>query len=120
MTNLQQLIGQAKKEFAEKFSLNGRWWRKDLSSAFKTVVIEYNKDIEAFLKAKLREAYKAGAEGMRNAIEIKVLTPSTEPPPNNLSQNQIFGSGQMNAMIRINEKVEAFLSTLNPPNTSII
>ena len=33
----------------------------------------------------------------------KIITPTVEPPPNNLSQNQIFASGQMNMLLRVTD-----------------
>jgi len=33
----------------------------------------------------------------------KVITPTVEPPPNNLSQNQIFAGGQMNMLLRVTD-----------------
>ena len=36
----------------------------------------------------------------------KVITPTIEPPPNRLSQNQIFAGGQTNMAIRIIELLD--------------
>jgi len=41
----------------------------------------------------------------------KIITPTVEPPPNNLSQNQIFASGQMNMLLRVTD----LLSSLDKP-----
>jgi len=36
----------------------------------------------------------------------KIITPTVEPPPNGLSQNQIFASGQMNMLLRVFDLLE--------------
>jgi len=41
----------------------------------------------------------------------KIITPTVEPSPNNLSQNQIFASGQMNMLLRVTD----LLSSLDTP-----
>jgi len=38
----------------------------------------------------------------------KVITPTVEPPPNNLSQNQIFAGGQMNMLLRVTDLLASF------------
>ena len=38
----------------------------------------------------------------------KIITPTVEPPPNNLSQNQIFAGGQMNMLLRVTDLLESF------------
>jgi len=43
----------------------------------------------------------------------KIITPTVEPSPNNLSQNQIFASGQMNMLLRVTD----LLSSLDTPLT---
>ena len=43
----------------------------------------------------------------------KIITPTVEPSPNNLSQNQIFASGQMNMLLRVTE----LLYSLDKPLT---
>ena len=53
---------------------------------------------------------KKGAEGVIERIREnlpKVITPTVEPPPNKLSQNQIFAGGQVNMLLRIEEKLQA-------------
>ena len=40
--------------------------------------------------------------------ELKVVTPTIEPPPNKLSQNQIFVGGQMNMLLRMIEIIEKY------------
>ena len=39
----------------------------------------------------------------------KVITPTVEPPPNKLSQNQIFAGGQVNMILRVKELLETIL-----------
>ena len=39
----------------------------------------------------------------------KVIIPTIEPPPNRLSQNQIFGGGQANMLIRVKELLEVMI-----------
>ena len=43
---------------------------------------------------------------VRELRELKVITPTVEPPPNKLSQNQIFAGGQMNMLSRMTEIIE--------------
>jgi len=40
---------------------------------------------------------------------LKVITPTIEPPPNKLSQNQIFAGGQTNMILRTIEIIEKYL-----------
>jgi len=42
----------------------------------------------------------------------KVITPTVEPPPNKLSQNQVFAGGQVNMAIRTKELIEKELKEL--------
>jgi len=37
----------------------------------------------------------------------KIITPTVEPPPNGLSQNQIFAIGQMNMLLRVFDLLES-------------
>ena len=50
------------------------------------------------------EAYK---EELKKRIGwLKIITPIVEPPPNNLSQSQIFASGQVNMLMRVREVLD--------------
>jgi len=41
---------------------------------------------------------------VRDAIsKLKIITPEREPPKNKLTQNQIFATGQMNMLVRLND-----------------
>ena len=46
---------------------------------------------------------------VREIKALKVITPTIEPPPNRLSQNQIFAGGQMNMLVRMGEIIEKYL-----------
>ena len=61
------------------------------------------------------EIHQAVAEERKRVRENlpKIITPTVEPPPNNLSQNQIFASGQMNMLLRVTE----LLASLDKPLT---
>jgi len=48
-------------------------------------------------------------KAIREIKNLKVITPTIEPPPNKLSQNQIFAGGQMNMLVRMAEIVEKYL-----------
>ena len=41
--------------------------------------------------------------------KLRVITPTIEPPPNKLSQNQVFAGGQMNMLMRMNEVLNKFI-----------
>ena len=61
-------------------------------------------EVEIWFEKKLREVEaQAVAEEMAKVRENlpKVIMPTVEPPPNNLSQNQIFASGQINMLLRV-------------------
>ena len=45
-------------------------------------------------------------KAIREIKNLKVITPTVEPPPNKLSQNQIFAGGQMNMLMRMNEMLD--------------
>jgi hypothetical protein len=48
-------------------------------------------------------------KAIREIKKLKIITPTIEPPPNRLSQNQIFAGGEMNMLIRMNEIIEKYL-----------
>ena len=87
-----------------------------------------SQEMAALGKEKIFRAVKAGylsyrpifinqavAEERARVMEIlpKIITPTVEPPPNNLSQNQIFAGGQMNMLLRVYD----LLSSLDKPVT---
>jgi len=48
-------------------------------------------------------------KAVREIKNLKVIIPTIEPPPNKLSQNQIFAGGQMNMLVRMAEIIEKYL-----------
>ena len=59
-------------------------------------------DLKSFLSKSIDLAVAEERERVRENLP-KIITPTVEPPPNNLSQNQIFASGQMNMLLRVTE-----------------
>ena|SRR3990167_5227017 len=56
----------------------------------------------------LIDAYNAGLDAAVEAVKsTKAITPNVEPPPNHLSQNQIFAGGQVNMHLRVMEAIES-------------
>lgn len=52
----------------------------------------------------LADARKEVMLEVRDVIsKLKIITPEREPPKNKLTQNQIFASGQMNMLVRLND-----------------
>ena len=54
----------------------------------------------------IRESERNRIIGILKKLEQnlpKVITPTVEPPPNRLSQNQIFAGGQANMLLRVME-----------------
>ena len=48
-------------------------------------------------------------KAIREIRNLRVITPTVEPPPNRLSQNQVFAGGQMNMLLRATEVIEKYL-----------
>jgi len=69
---------------------------------------EFTREIESFLSFKIQEAVAEERARVRENLP-KIITPTVEPPFNNLPQNQIFASGQMNMLLRVFD----LLSSLN-------
>lgn len=104
-TTLQEKIDERVGEFKEKYKgilppeaieAGADWYRQAFLSIAKEVV-----------------------EEMRDKMP-KVITPTIEPPPNKLSQNQIFAGGQTNMAMRVLEVlgvIEKNIETLEKPNT---
>ena len=60
-------------------------------------------------KTSLREEIAAKLNKIIEEIKnLKIIIPTVEPPPNKLSQNQIFASGQMNMLLRVTEIIEKY------------
>ncbi len=104
MNELEKLIEEATEQLRVQFSENEARGTAADEDAIINIMI-----------AKLTKTFKSGAKAMEEAIAPahKILMPTKEPPKNNLSQNQIFGSGQMNMAMRIDEHAKAFWEALN-------
>jgi len=79
-----------------------------LCADFTTDGYAYYEELKIFLADELAIARAEERERVRENLP-KIITPTVEPPPNNLSQNQIFASGQMNMLLRVFD----LLSSLN-------
>ena len=55
-------------------------------------------------------------EAVEILMSVEMIIPSKEPPKNQLSQNQIYGTGQMNMKIRIKDKFDFILRSFNSNN----
>lgn len=87
---LQQLIEEAKKEFERK-------WQYDEFTYESTGFFDMDKATD-FLEAKMKEAYREGAKGMKDAMKDMDIS---DPSLKTAMQNKVL------------EQAEAFLSTLN-------
>lgn len=54
----------------------------------------------------LQEIFKIIEEPLKAIETLQILTPDVEPPPNSLTQNQVFAAGQMNMIMRVREHVD--------------
>ena len=70
---------------------------------------ELKSAIKQTFSTSIAQAIAEERERLRENLP-KIITPTVEPPPNNLSQNQIFASGQMNMLLRVTD----LLSSLDP------
>ena len=95
MTLLKQHIEESQKEFEEKFP---------------TKQIEYPY-IKSFLTSREKLLVEKLIKEIKNNLP-KVITPTVEPPPNHLSQNQIFAGGQVNMATRVIEELDDLLKSL--------
>ena len=81
---------------------------QQLKEELKKEVIELLKkgytasDFDSILNLFAEKIRKATIEEIENNLP-KVITPTVEPPPNVLSQNQIFAGGQVNMVMRVKE-----------------
>lgn len=70
-------------------------------------------EIENFLSSLAHRFFEFGLERAKEiAKNVKVITPTVEPPPNRLSQNQIFAGGEVNMNLRIGEAIDSELQKL--------
>jgi len=68
---------------------------------------EKTSKLENTLRQALEEIVVEDRKRVRENLP-KVITPTVEPPPNNLSQNQIFAGGQMNMLLRVTDLLASF------------
>ena len=61
---------------------------------------DYDQVIDFILIDSIDQAIAEERKSVRENLP-KIITPTVEPPPNNLSQNQIFASGQINMLLRV-------------------
>ena len=114
--NNSQSMQDPKQDWKERFDSR---WKIECSSHERTSsskcicpelsdINEEYEDIKAFIESLLVEEKVRVLEEVKLKFSgIKVLDPEKSPPKNNLSQNQIFMAGQMNAMLRVKEMLEA-------------
>jgi len=105
MTDTQKIL----KEFNE---LMDKLWDKYGESYEVYNPKEFAREIESFLATSINQARAEERERVKENLP-KIITPTVEPPPNNLSQNQIFASGQMNMLLRVYD----ILDSLDKPVT---
>lgn len=67
------------------------------------------KDLESFIEQIVKEEKLKVLEEVLGRMPHSI-TPAKEPPKNKLSQNQIFGAGQMNMALRTTELLQALKS----------
>ena len=109
MTDTQKVIEeQINQAWARgtNWAMQGRGYALDSNADTQAeVLIELFRNIQE--EAKIEER----AMVMENLP--KIITPTVEPAPNKLSQNQIFASGQINMLLRVTD----LLASLDKPVT---
>jgi len=84
----------------------------DSREEVKGILLDFKKSVRRVCSTELTQAVAEERARIRENLP-KIITPTVEPPPNNLSQNQIFASGQMNMLLRVTD----LLSSLDKPLT---
>ena len=83
-------------------------WRERLRAAHPFASPEMEKFIEDLLVEEKLGQLEEVLMRLPNSI-----TPNKEPPKNKLSQNQIFGAGQMNMALRTKEMLQSLKTKIN-------
>lgn len=113
MTLLKQHIEESQKEIKDILGLFIPKAKED--GVVSQERIEWELDFRSHILSSVASREKLLVEKLIKEIKNnlpKVITPTVEPPPNHLSQNQIFAGGQVNMATRVIEKLDDLLKSL--------